>query len=63
MIKYRISYCPPNPGPKAKPYCRWYTDVLELLENYKEGDEIYVSYHGKKYIKTTIDDILEKLTS
>lgn len=63
MIKYRIGYCPPNPGPKARPYCRWFTAVNELLKEYKEGDDVYVSYHGKPYIKTTIDNILEKFTA
>lgn len=61
MIKYRIGYCTPNPGPKAKPYCRWYTDVLELLENYKEGDEVYVSYHGGKYRLADIEKIREEV--
>lgn len=63
MIKYRIGYCPPNPGHKARLNCRWYTDVNELLKEYREGDDVYVSYHDKPYIKITIDKILEKFTA
>ena len=58
-VKYRIGYCPPNPGPKAKLKCKWFTNVLELIDNYKEGDDVFVSHNGGKYMHTTIDKIRE----
>lgn len=59
-IVYRIGYCPPNPGPKAKLNCKWFTNVLELLDNYKEGDKVYVSHNGSKYQLADIEKIREE---
>jgi hypothetical protein len=55
----RFGYCPPNPGPRSRFKCKWFTDVLTLLDNYKEGDDVFVSHNGGKYIHTTIDKIVE----
>ena len=55
----RFGYCPPNPGPKAKLYNKWFTKVEDAIKEYKEGETIYISYNKKPYKEITFNDLLE----
>lgn len=59
MITIRFSYCPPNPGPKAKLRNKWFTKVEDAIEEYKEGETIYISYNNQKYREITFNDLLK----
>lgn len=55
----RFGYCPPNPGPKAKLRNKWFTKVEDAIEEYKEGETIYISYNNQTYREITFNDLLE----
>lgn len=52
----RFGYCSPNPGPKAKLYNKWFTNIQDAIEEYK-GETIYISYNKKAYRKITFEQL------
>lgn len=64
MTKYRVKYCPPNPGwnsHKLKTN-RWFTsldDLIAYLTAHPEIDmnNLWVSHNGKQYVKFNINEV------
>lgn len=45
----RFGYCPPNPGPKDKPKCKWYRgeEISDAIQEYDGHSEIYINTSGR----------------
>lgn len=45
----RFGYCPPNPGHKAKPKCKWYRceEISIAIQEYDGRSEIYINASGR----------------
>lgn len=57
MLTIRFGYCPPNPGPKAKIYNKWYSDIKNAIDEYNGRDRIYISYNKKAYRQITFEQL------
>lgn len=44
----RFGYCPPNPGPKAKPRCKWYRadEIEDAINEYDGRSSIWINTTG-----------------
>ena len=44
----RFGYCPPNPGPKTKPRCKWYRgdEIEDAINEYDGRSSIWVNTTG-----------------
>lgn len=57
MVYIRFGYCPPNPGPKKKLKCKWYTDKNTAIEEYDGRSPIYTRIYGR-YQEITYEQLL-----
>jgi hypothetical protein len=53
----RFGYCPPNPGPKAKINCRWYSNIKDAIDNYN-NQTIWIKKNSK-YVEITFDELIK----
>lgn len=55
MPVIRFGYCPPNPGPKAKPWCKWYTNIDDAINNWNH-ESIWIK-GGGRYREITFEQL------
>lgn len=54
----RFGYCPPNPGPKAKLNCRWYSNIDDAINSYDGNSSIWINATGI-YRQITYTELLK----
>lgn len=57
MLIIRFGYCSPNPGPKARLNCKWYSDKESAIQNWN-NERIFISVNNSKYREITINELV-----